>query len=115
MIIEIGPFLPSSLIIQIFIIDRILLIITALQPAVMVAKGIFPFANMTESCKKVHFMESFNTIYIICETFQKLVSKMPYSWQNPITLASSQPSVKVAKGKIPFAIMTHGRKGYFSL
>ena len=38
---------------------------------------------------------------------------MPYSWKNPIRLASLQPSVTVEKGKISFATMTHGCKGYF--
>ena len=40
---------------------------------------------------------------------------MPYLWENPIKLASSQQSVTVAKGKIFFATMTHGRKDYFPL
>ena len=63
-------------------------------------KGYFPFSTMTDGCKKVKFMEFFNEIHILCENFQEVVSKMPYSWENPMKLASSQPSVMVAKGKI---------------
>ena len=81
----------------------------------MVAKDIFPFATMTDGCKKVNFMEFFNTIYIFGETFPNVVSKMPFSWENPMKLASSQPSGTVAKGKISFATMTHGCEGYFPL
>ena len=40
---------------------------------------------------------------------------MPYSWENPMKLASLQPSVTVAEGIISFATMTHGCEGYFSL
>ena len=76
----------------------------------MVAKDIFPFATTTDGCKKVNFMEFFNTIYIFSETFQNMVSKMPFSWENPMKLASLQPSGMVAKGKISFATMTHGCK-----
>ena len=48
-------------------------------------------------------MEIFNKISIFCENFLEVVSKMPYSWENPMKLASSKPSVMVAKGKISFA------------
>ena len=70
---------------------------------------------MTDGCKKVNFMEFFNKIHIFSENFQEMASKMPYSWKNPMQLASLQPSVTVAKGKISFATMTHGCEGYFSL
>ena len=46
---------------------------------------------------------------------QRIVSKMPNLWENPIKFASLQPSVTVAKRKIFFATMTHGCKGYFSI
>ena len=81
----------------------------------MVAKDISPFATMTDGCKKVNFIEFFNQIYICCVTFPEVVSKMPYSLENRMKLASLQPSVTVAKGKISFATMIHGREGYFSL
>ena len=74
---EIGLFRQILCIILIFKNDQKFSIITALQPWVMVAKDIFPFATMTDGCKKVNFMEFFNKIYISCETFQKVVSKMP--------------------------------------
>ena len=74
----------------------------------MVAKDIFPFATMNDGCKKVNFMEFFNTIYFFGEPFTNVVSKMPFALENPMKLASSQPSVTVAKGKISFATMTHG-------
>ena len=81
----------------------------------MVAKDIFPFATMTDGCKKVNFMECFSKINIFGETFPNVVFKMPFSWENPMKLASSQPSGIVAKGNVSFATMTHGCKGYFPL
>ena len=51
---------------------------------------------------------------MFCEHFLKVVSKMPYSWENSMKLAFLQPSVTIAKRKISFANMTHGCKGYFS-
>ena len=33
---------------------------------------------------------------------------MSFSWKNPMILATLQPSVTVAKGKISVATMTHG-------
>ena len=69
----------------------------------MVEKDIFPFATMTDGCKKVNFKEFFNKIPIFCENILEVVSKMPYSWENPMKLASLQPSVTVATGKILFA------------
>ena len=70
---------------------------------------------MTDGWKKVNFMEFFNKIHIFSENFQEMASKMPYSWENPIKLASLQPSVTVARKNIYFATMTHGCKGYFFL
>ena len=105
-------------IILIFKSDQNLSIITALQPWVIVVKDIFPFAifaMMNDSYKKVTFIEVFNKILIFCKNFQEVVSKVPYSWNNSMKLASLQPSVTVAKRKISFATMTHGCEGYFSL
>ena len=39
----------------------------ALQPWLMVAKSIFPFATMTNGCKKENFMEFSNKIHILSE------------------------------------------------
>ena len=100
--------------IQIFKSYQNLSVVTALQPWVMVAKNIFPFATMTEGCKKV-ILWSFSKKLHYSENFQEMVSKMPYSWENPMKLASLQPSVMVAKGKISCATLTHGCKRYFSL
>ena len=41
----------------------------------MVAKDIFSFATMTDGCKKVNFMEFFNKIHILGETFQSSAAK----------------------------------------
>ena len=77
----------------------------------MVAKDIFPSATMTDGCKKFNFMEFFKKIYIFCETLQqKNVSKMPYSWENPVKLGSLQPLVTVAKDIFPFATVTESCK-----
>ena len=78
-----------------------------------VAKNIFPFATMTDGCKKVNLI-NFSikfTCLMIC--FLEMVSKMTYSWKNPMKLSSLQPSATVAKGKQSFATMTHGCKGSF--
>ena len=112
---EIGLFCQFLWWILIFKRKLNLSILTALQPWVMVAKNIFPFAIVTDGCKKVNFMEFFNQINIFSENFLVRVSKMLYSWENPVKLASLQPSVTVAKGKISFATMIHGCEGYFSL
>ena len=74
----------------------------------MVAKDIFTFATMTDGCKKVNLMEFFNKIYILGVTFPNLVSKMPFLWENPMKLASLQPSGMVAKDIFPFATVTDG-------
>ena len=63
----------------------------------MVVQDIFPFTTMTDSCKNVKLMEFFNTIYIFCETLQKVVPKIPYLWENPMKLVSSKPYVTNAK------------------
>ena len=81
----------------------------------MVSKDIYPFAPMTDGWKKGNFMESFDKIHTFCENFTELVSKMQWSWENPVILVSLQPSVTVAKGKLSFAKMTHGCKWYVSL
>ena len=81
----------------------------------MVVKGIFLFVTMTNGCKKGQFHDFFNEIYTFDETYQKVVSKMPYSWENPMKIASLKLSVMVAKRKISFATMTYGFKGHFYL
>ena len=78
-------------------------------------EGYFTLCILTDGWKKVNIMELFSNTYIFCETLQKVVSKMPYTWENPMKLASLRPLVTVAKTKVSFATMTHGCKGYFSL
>ena len=70
---------------------------------------------MTDGCKNIYFIEFFNKIHIFSENFPEMVSKMPYSCKKSQEIVSLQPSVTVAKGKISFATMTLGYKGYFSL
>ena len=67
---KLALFCQIHWLIKIFKSDLISLIFTALQPWVMVAKDIFPFATITDSYKKDNFMEFFNQISFFCETFQ---------------------------------------------
>ena len=62
------------LLILIYRSDQNLSIITTLQPWVMVGQDIFPFATMTDACKKVNFMEMFNKVPVFGENFQDVVS-----------------------------------------
>ena len=56
---KLALFCQIHWLILIFKSDQNLSIITAWQPWIMVAKDIFPFATMTDGCKKVNFIELF--------------------------------------------------------
>ena len=108
---KLAPFCLNHWLILIFKSDQNLSIITALQPWVMVVKDIFPFATITDGFKKVTFMELFHKIqFFFVKNFQKVMPKMPFSWEKPMKIASSQPSVMVAKYIFRFAIVTDGCK-----
>ena len=96
---EIGRFLPNSLINTYF----------RKNPYSI---NHYDLASMNHSCVG-RFPLCFSSIYIFFEFFWKVVSKMPFSWKNPMKLASLQASVTVAKGKISLATMTPACKGHF--
>ena len=103
---EICPFLPNSLVNPNFQKSPNLSIITAWQPWVMVAKDFFPFATMTDGCKKVSFKEFLNKTLFFCEIFFEVVFKIPYSWENPMIIW-----LTVAKDIFSFATVTDGCEG----
>ena len=82
----------------------------ALQPWVMIAKDIFPFITMDDSCKEMNFMVFFNEFISINKSSKELAPKMPYSWENALKFIPLQPSVTVARAKKSFAKVTHGCK-----
>ena len=95
---EFGPFLPNSLSNRNLKSDQNLSIILALQSLVMVLKDISPLQPRVTVAKTL-ISWNFSIISKFWWTFQEVVPKVPYSWENPIKLASLQPSVTVAKEK----------------
>ena len=72
----------------------------------MVAKDLFPFATVTDGCKVVKFMEFSHENGI----FNTISLKVKKNIGKSVKLTSLQPPVMVEKGKISFAIVTHGYK-----
>ena len=76
----------------------------------MVAKNIFPFATVTDGCEEANFMRFSHDNGILDITSKKFSQKIIILLKNSMKLTFLQLSVMVAKGKISFATMNHGRQ-----